>query len=50
MTAIGEPTRILEIPDPVPASNPSTPVPDYVPDDWPSSEPQKETPAIPATP
>jgi hypothetical protein len=45
MTAIGEPERILEIPDPEPAPDN---VPDYVPEEWPEHEREKE-PAIPAT-
>jgi len=47
MTAIGEPEKIVEIPDPIPVpSGPGTTsdpgVPDYVPETWPEKVPEKE--------
>ena len=40
MTNIGEPEKIHEIPDPVPADNPgdNPGIPDYVPEEWPEPE------------
>lgn len=49
MSQIGDPIRIVEVPDPIPANPVSDPVspghiPDYVPEDWPSVVPDTPSP------
>lgn len=50
MSQIGDPVRVVEIPDPIHANpvqpdSPSVPVPDFVPETWPSSIPADPVPA-----